>query len=116
MSLTATMTMTKTEIRAAHRADARDEKRALERAVQTFKSVSFPARLQVLLYLDGAPAPVPIATIQEVLGLSRPAVVHHVTLLLYGKLVAATRRGRTRSYALTATGRALVALVGQVVA
>jgi DNA-binding transcriptional ArsR family regulator len=100
-------TMTAKAIKAKKGADRRLKQ--AQRAAILLKQVSDPTRLQVILML--AEGERHVGAVCEQLGMSQPAVSHHLALLRHGSIIAPRRQGKNNFYGLTEAGEELAAVV-----
>lgn len=104
------MTTMTTTAAAQRRAKAASKDMALrlkqaKRAAGMFKHVSDPTRLQVVLLLVGGE--MSVGEMCDAMGLTQPAVSHHLMGLRLGGVVETRRDGKRIIYSLTDIGRAL---------
>lgn len=89
-------------------APVRDERAAYNAAV-LLKQASDATRLQVLLMLrDGEKH---VGELCDELGMSQPAVSHHLALLRHGRIIEPRRAGKNNFYGLSEAGRKLADVV-----
>ncbi len=81
----------------------------VQRAANLLKQVSDPTRLQVIVRLTEGEKHV--GALCDDLGLSQPALSHHLALLRHGGIVAPRRQGKHNFYSLTETGEDLAKVV-----
>lgn len=85
-----------------------------QRAAILLKHVSDPTRLQVILMLSVGEKHV--GAICEQLGMSQPAVSHHLALLRHGRIISPRRQGKNNFYGLTEAGELLATVVKNIMA
>ncbi len=85
------------------------ESRAYRSAAAVIKQAADPTRLQVLsLLLD---IEMNVTDICKSVGLTQPAVSHHLALLRHGRMIEPRRQGKNNYYSLTDEGRRLAGAV-----
>lgn len=89
-----------------------DARKVDERLAAAFKQLGDVTRLRVIRHLanDGATN---VTELCEAMGMTQPAVSHHLALLRHGGLIESTRCGKNNMYNLTPRG---LVLAGQIVA
>jgi DNA-binding transcriptional ArsR family regulator len=75
------------------------------------KQASDPIRVNVVMIL--ADGEFHVGAICDQLGLSQPAVSHHLAFLRHGGIIAARRQGKNNFYGLTAKGLELMGVLKQ---
>lgn len=85
---------------------SRFDAKALARAAATFDILSDTTRLQVVLMLEGGE--MHVGAICEALGMSQPAVSHHLALARHSDIIAPRRQGKNNFYSLTERGQEAV--------
>ena len=78
------------------------------------KSISDPTRLQLVLEIGEEQ--VPVAELCRRVGMSQPAVSHHLALLRHASIVMPQRNGKSNLYSLTERGEALAKIARQLTA
>lgn len=81
--------------------------RTVDRAALAFNLVAVPGRLRIIRMLAAGSRNV--KQIAEALGMTQPAISHHLHLLRLGRAIEYTRRGKENHYDLTPLGRRLAA-------
>lgn len=89
-----------------------DAKKVDERLAMAFKQLGDPTRLRVIRHLADAGAE-NVTGLCETMGMSQPAVSHHLSLMRYAGVVEATRRGKSSIYTLTPRGEILARLASE---
>ena len=109
-TVTKTTAVTKAATKAT-RAQSEAEKalKRAQRAAILLKQVSDPTRLQVITMLSEGERHV--GSLCGDLGVSQPAVSHHLALLRHGGIIAPRRQGKNNFYSLTETGEHLAGIV-----
>lgn len=90
-----------------------DRRAAIRSAAGLLKQVSDATRLEVLVML--ADGPRNVGDMATELGVSQPALSHHLALCRHGRLVEPIRQGKENHYHLTDSGRRLVEAVRSLV-
>jgi DNA-binding transcriptional ArsR family regulator len=103
-----------TTARAARATKAAEQRlKRAQRAAVLLKHVSDPTRLQVILMLAAGERHV--GAVCEQLGMSQPAVSHHLALLRHGGIIAPRRQGKNNFYGLTEAGEGLAEVVSSMI-
>lgn len=96
-----------------HSPSSNGNKNSIYAAAQLLKNAADPTRLAILTGLaDGARN---VGDLCTELGMSQPAVSHHIALLRHSSLIEAQRQGKNVFYSLTESGQALGSLLGTLV-